>query len=70
MVIQVQLMESWYMFEFSQMLKLCILPMQIVEYIVDDSQSLISLSDSDSDSDEGSISKLWAYPRNINKTSF
>ena len=68
MVIQVQLIESWYMFEFPQMLKLCILPMQIVEYIVDDSQSLISSSDSDSD--EGSISKLWAYPRSINKTSF
>ncbi|KAM7504819.1 hypothetical protein LguiB_003723 [Lonicera macranthoides] len=43
---------------------------QVVEYIVDDSRSLISSSDSDSDSDKGSISKLWAYPRSINKTSF
>ncbi|KAK3007208.1 hypothetical protein RJ639_015917 [Escallonia herrerae] len=38
---------------------------QIVEYIMDDFPSLISSSDSDSDTDEGSISKLWAYPRRI-----
>lgn len=41
---------------------------QIVEYLKEDSLSLVS-SDSDSDSEEGSISKLWAYPRPGTKLS-
>uniref|UniRef100_A0A2N9ECX8 F-box domain-containing protein n=1 Tax=Fagus sylvatica TaxID=28930 RepID=A0A2N9ECX8_FAGSY len=42
-------------------------PHQVAEYIVDGSLNLISCSDSDSDSDEGSISRLWAYPRHMSR---
>ncbi|CAI9774159.1 unnamed protein product [Fraxinus pennsylvanica] len=38
---------------------------QIVEYVLGESVPSDSSSDSDSDSNDGSISKLWAYPRQI-----
>ncbi|MED6122179.1 hypothetical protein PIB30_037344 [Stylosanthes scabra] len=38
-------------------------PIQVVEYVVDDSLSLASSSDSDSDSEGGPVSRLWALPR-------
>ncbi|KAK7391310.1 hypothetical protein VNO78_19724 [Psophocarpus tetragonolobus] len=40
---------------------------QVVEYLVDDSLSITSSSDSDSDYEGGSISRLWAYPKHIRK---
>ncbi|CAK8573435.1 unnamed protein product [Lathyrus sativus] len=42
-------------------------PFQVVEYLLDDSLCIASSSDSDSDSEEGSVSKLWAYPKHLRK---
>lgn len=44
-------------------------PCEVVKYILDDSVSaeMSSSSDSDSESDEGSISRLWVYPRHISR---
>ncbi|CAL5209438.1 unnamed protein product [Lathyrus oleraceus] len=38
---------------------------QVVEYLLDDSLSIPTSSDSDSDSEGGSVSKLWAYPKHL-----
>lgn len=38
---------------------------QIVDYILDGSVCEVSSSESDSDSDEGTTSKLWAFPRHL-----
>ncbi|KAK7270456.1 hypothetical protein RIF29_23606 [Crotalaria pallida] len=40
---------------------------QVVEYLLDDSLSIISSSDSDSDSEGGAVPRLWAYPKHIRK---
>ncbi|EEF49027.1 conserved hypothetical protein [Ricinus communis] len=46
-------------------------PLQVVEYLLNGSSSIIysseSDSDSDSESDEGFIPRLWAYPRHIGR---
>lgn len=40
---------------------------QVVEYLLDDSLSMASSSDSESDSEGGSVSKLWVYPKHLRK---
>ncbi|XP_021274773.1 F-box protein At5g52880 [Herrania umbratica] len=42
-------------------------PHQVAEYLTDGYISVMSSSDSDSESDEGPVSRLWAYPRNISR---
>ncbi|CAL9008774.1 unnamed protein product [Prunus brigantina] len=45
-----------------------VLPSQVVGYLLDDSLSVASSSDSDGDSDGGPFSRLWAYQRPLSKT--